>query len=793
MWIFDTLKGMINTWSVGQNCAPEVEKMIDNTSGNVVEVLNSRDLLDSFCLINKKSLCDSFLNCNENWEIIINPIFFDFWNTITDDNQFQTFKTKLNEFISYVFDKWYVFKSPNLKLIDLILYWTREEVLSYLALDTNNKVLASNTKIIDETWKINQKIIFELYKSIKITEPNLDWLWCIEFAEFDIKQFRFRFWEKWSLHINIDEFFYWFWNQDPDWKEISIIRYWLSEIYWEIEKVLWENWNRETLNWVKIPYKIKNPKNAINDSLNELVNLSEKKKPIIDKLWRVDLKQLETIFPEVKEWEIFLEYVSWSNWYYGIWLNWLPIKDNIQIEALKINISNIIRSWMEFFDKIEENWIIKYIANDDFFVFKKWDLKNRWFLDFSKSIIIRKDIDKESWNIFLSNPNVTVLKCNIANEYWIRCNSIQYEWWNIYGFMMCKSYILIKNATISWASFKTYSWNITVGEEKNNRQLISWSEIIAPWWKVTIYWNVEHTTIIADEVEIIWKATVSKIVAKKIKIKEVWQNSNIVAWNIEVWKNNWSNSKFTLVVTNALNWRENQLTFLTSRLEKASGKEQNDIKNSIETLQKMEEMLFSIYWKSNSSIFSINNPNTDENDVTTYRMISHTFWSSKKFEENLADLKFLLEVSSIDSVDHINIWSLINNNKTSITLDEATKLLQNHYSKAWVESRRSDLRRKLITKHIIPVNINNFKGKLFEISERWCQIEIWEEIIGLNKWDVIDVSFSYTNWKISEKIDSPLLIVRAEKWRLVWLFLLVSVENKISRIISSLDTFDKRL
>jgi len=595
MWILDTLKGIIRNWSLNKDYTPKVETTIDNTSKNVIGVLDSSTLVDSFCLVNKKFLCNWFISCNENWEIVINSIFFDFWNTISDDNQFQIFKTKINEFINYIFNKWYVFKSPNLKLIDLILYWTREEVLSYLALDSNNKVLTSNTKILNGTWNINQKIIFELYKSIKITEPNLDWLGYIEFNEFDIKQFKYRFWENWNFSINIDDFFYWFWNQDPDWKEISIIRYWLSEIYCEIEKVLWENWNRETLNWVKIPYKIKNPKSAINDSLNELVNLSEKKKPIIDKLWRVDLKQLETIFPEVKEWEFFLEYVSWSNWYYGIWLDWFPIKDNIQIEAVKINISNIIRSWIEFFDKIEENWVVRYIANGNFFVSKKWDLKNKWFLDFSKSIIIKKDIDNDSWNIILRNPNVTILRCNIANEYWIRCNSIQYEWWNIYGFIMCKLDILIKSAHISWANIKSYSWNIIVGDEKNNRQLISWSEIIAPWWKVTIYWNVEHTTIIADEVEIIWKVTATRIVTKKGKINEVSKNSHIIAWNIEVWKDYWSNSKYTLVVTNALNWREHQLTFLKSRFEKVSEKEKLEIKKSIEMLQKMEEFFLSTW------------------------------------------------------------------------------------------------------------------------------------------------------------------------------------------------------
>ncbi len=458
------------------------------------------------------------------------------------------FRRDLRNFISITFLDWFYFNWLDWNNLEILLYWNIDDIEN-IANKKWDLFFANNinkTKILKRQLDFIYKWEFIYHwsqKDFKILKSQFHQtikMKFIELSEEEKKQFYILFWESnLNLEYNIDQFIMYLW--------LNWVRYWIN---FDLLK--------EVIHWKKIgsineEMEIAVPKKSIDDKWDNLelkASLKIIRKPkMLDEDWAVDFKRFECSFPQVKEWNTILIITKWVKWVDWINLDWSIINHKV---AKTITVDSIVQDWKIFVDIIEsldEKWntIITLKANRNLFITQALNNKiNLW-----EDIIHKWIIWPETWIIEVWNKETT-----FHQKWWIE-TPFKLEWRNVILSWEegSKSYIswtvlatkdiLVKSwVTIYWWTLESKEWIITT---KEWNFIHSNSKLISINWKVLVNWYIEHTTIIADEIEIRWDVIWCNICWRSIKIYWKVKWSKIIWDKITIWNDIWDNTIILLV------------------------------------------------------------------------------------------------------------------------------------------------------------------------------------------------------------------------------------------------------
>ncbi len=506
---------------------PKVTDITDETKEKINEALI---LLNG--VINKYP----FIIVWKNGEILIN-------------NKSSNFsKEAMKSVICEIIDdkKWFIWL--DYKKLEELLYW---EVKSEWPIKIASWIKRLYKSILENyyEWTYEEKD-WELFLTLdsfneekKNRLKNLLWERSFENSEFKANFsdfFAYLWWEKW-------------------------IRYWIN-----YQALIWPEFNwikRELLNWNTI--KIASNRKAIDDQADEVnlwlqVKFSKFRKTITQ--WKTSvIPTYDMQYPSVKKWDTILKIKIWKDWHTWIDIRWKIVENS---KAYKINEEKFIYEWSEYITKevSEQDWerIITLIANEDIYLnfvrnpttsnlqdFEKW--KAIWITAWINEIINLNPIWNESWNIEVRNEWTTFhQKWEIAWWYYVKWPEIilsDTELLANWRVVSSNDIILTwKNNICNW-TLQSVNWNVYVSSES---LVHTNSKIFAVNWAVIINWNIEHTTIIADEIIVKWNATWATLIARKIDIQWETRQKCRLRWeNIKI-KSDWWDNEIVLIIFYAI-------------------------------------------------------------------------------------------------------------------------------------------------------------------------------------------------------------------------------------------------
>lgn len=689
---------------------PKVINISDNTKDKVNDALI---LLNG--VINKYP----FIIVWKNWEILINYKSTNFS------------KEAMKSLISEIIDdkKWFIWL--DYKQIENLIYWD----------------IKSDKPIKIANW------VKKLYKSVLKTYyewiyEEKDWELLLKLDNFDDEKksiLKNLLWEKnfenSEFKVNFSDFFAYLWSE-------KLIRYWLN-----YQALIWPEFNwikRELLNWNTI--KIASNKKPVDDKEDEVnlwlqVKFSKFRKNITQ--WKKSvIPTYDMQYPRVKKWEIILKIKIWNNWHTWIDIKWKEVEYN---KAYKINEEKFIYEWAEYITKEveEQDWnkIITLIAKEDIYLnfvrnpsswnleeYEKW--KAIWIAVWINEIINLNTIWPETWNIEVKNDSTSFhQKWKISEWYYIKWLEIilsDTELLANWRVVSTNDIILMwKNNICNW-SLQSINWNVYL----SSKSLIHTnSKIFAINWRVTINWNIEHTTIIANEILIKWNATWSTLIARKIDIQwEIRQKCRLRWENIKIKSDTWDN-EIVLILFYAIDKFKRHIKLSNLNKDRFKAKI-NQLKELILEKRKYIDILRSKFLSTEDYELK---KNISNDRLKTLREIDilKTQWDNliakinedKEYSSRIENfLEFFEDNKDTDilNINYLNINSDIILHPTWVIFDDNQHLSLNP----------NDFKNRAKNKLLFLHSLNEYKftnDKKINLDEKWKKISIthkkWYDLI----------------------------------------------------------------
>lgn len=622
----------------------EVQKdsIINETTSNVSEALNwISDIIKRY----------QFIKVSKLWEIYI------------DKNHVSFSSENLVGMISYIINS------------DLWFTW-----LDYKNVEKLVNNLTINEKIvkISASIKRNHKTLLEKIYKWTFEEKNWDLFFKFSnFTEEDLKYIRMLFWvwgfKETYLDMNFDDLFSYVWKEKG-------IRYWLEYDFLKSNDFSWLK--RSDLNWKTI--KIASSKKVINNKPDEIElweHVKFSKIPKKNNDWNVDVKKYEYHFPQAKKMKEILTIKIWKKWE-----NWIDVYWNSQVleNDFRLNLSNFISEWKEYIwirSETNENWdtIHKLIAREDIYInlvrnsevspelkdYEKW--KITWITAW-KEIINKSNVWIETWDMEIKNNSVVFhQKADIENWYTLQWENIIFSDSNIFWKIISEQDLDIywKSNICNWF-LQSINWNIGISKYTKTHTN---TRIFAMSWKVVVNWDIEHTTIIANEITINWNASSVNCIAKKIIVNWAIKSSKLKWENIKIDVDLWSN-EIVVIIFYAIDKFKRHLE-LTKNKRKLFIEKVKIIENTINFKQ---EQLKNLKVKVKQNTDYNNKELTDGNLYNIEKEIELLKWQIqiilKKISEDddyLSRIEIFLEQFKKDTIDDsLNIT--ICNEKSDIIL-----------------------------------------------------------------------------------------------------------------------------
>ncbi len=505
-----------------QNFWDSVGEILD-----IIWILSKTDLYDEY-----KKIIEKTLKFWDNWKYCFDITFL---NNDNSNLVLEDFQKSLSLFITSLIDLWYCFCNLNRPNLEILLYWSKEEI----------KSLWNFISIWDTIKWFNLQISAIIYESVPISLENKKWNYSVKFwseSDFYKNKLIFTVWED-NINDDIqkivfDDFFAYMWL-------IQWIKFWFQ--YDEFKKD-YEWKNREVLNWKDLLVAVrKESTNWIDDEKSELIKLDISRKLVTWEAWKLEwgIHIYECIFPTIKKWNNILLMKKWD-----LWINWIDIRwSKISSKEWKRILPNDFLLWNEKYVEIEylEDWSFYLKALCDLYIQK--DNRN-WKLTFSLDKVNKLEIWPNTWCLILPRDWTSFTqKAWIQKGYFIDGDNIKVEQSDIYWTIKADNDIRINGrSSINWwkntsedKCEKIYSrnWDIYIEEFV---KIQNHAKIFAPNWKVFIEWDLEHTIIYWDEIDVLWTATNCIFVWRNIKLKTnnwskiLWENI-FVESDIKKWDN----------------------------------------------------------------------------------------------------------------------------------------------------------------------------------------------------------------------------------------------------------------
>lgn len=541
------------------------------------------------------------------------------------------------------------------------------------------------------------------------------------FTNEDLGYIKMLFWEEKfkdiTLEMNFDDLFSYVWKEKG-------VRYWFNYDFLRSYNFSWLK--RKELNWKTI--KVASSKKVINSSPDDIElweHIKFLKTPKKNNDWNVDVKKYEYVFPHAKKMNEILIITKWK-----LWENWIDIYWNIiNYESnFKLDLSNFISEWKEFLwikNIKDENWnIVSYIliAKEDVYInlvrnnkfsseledYEKW--KIIWITAW-KEIINISNIGIESWDIEVKN-NLAVFhqKADIEKWYTLEWDNISFSNSNIFWKIVSKQDLNVnwKNNICGWF-LQSMNWNIDISKET---KIHTNTRIFAMSWKVVVNWDIEHTTIIANEITINWNASSVNCIAKKIIVNWAIKSSKLKWENIKIDVDLWSN-EIVVIIFYAIDKFKRHLELTKNKrklfIEKVKIIE-NTIKFKQEELEKLKERAKQSTDYSKKELTAGNLYNIEKEIGFLKWQVQIILKKISEDDDYLSRIEVFLEQFKKDTIDDsLNI--IISNEKSDIILYPTWFIFDDNQHNLLnpndIKSRKKD--KLLFLDSIMKNNFNNDK------------------------------------------------------------------------------------
>lgn len=334
---------------------------------------------------------------------------------------------------------------------------------------------------------------------------------------------------------------------DIDWKERDELEIILKTVKWIIAS---GKKPTETIDDTLQNYEILEKRKESNPWIqitNPFPPLKIRRKPVIIAGKPAEGGEVECFFPKANSGQVIVEIIAWKLGKAGLNILGQQIQNK---EVKKIPISTVIDTGSSSeFIKIEtqaDDSKISIFAKEDIYL----SIDKQWRLIASRDKRYNWAIWSKTWSLSLPKDGTTFeLQWDIEEWFHIRWYDIVYSG-ELHGKIFAQNEVTVRGGGIVWGTIVSYNGNISIAQ---STRIQDGTRLIATNGNIIIHWDLNHATVIGNNIRIHGRAT--KCV--------------LIGWNIEVSENNWSrifaesftvnsdidgNSEYTILVYAGIQW-----------------------------------------------------------------------------------------------------------------------------------------------------------------------------------------------------------------------------------------------